>query len=138
MNPVLQGGTGMNPIRILIPIEPRTKKNHNTVYWNKKTNEFQGMGPSKPYDKYLKTCRTYLLGMSHRINEPVNVKAIYYMATRRKVDITGLHQALHDILKDCGVVADDNCKIIAATDGSRVRYDKEGPRTEIEITRLEE
>ena len=66
--------------------------------------------------------------------DPVNVKAIYYMPTRRKVDITNLHEALHDVLTHYAVVADDNSNIIAATDGSRVRYDKTNPRTEVTIT----
>ena len=33
----------------------------------------------------------------------------------------------------CGLLADDNRDIIAGTDGSRVYYDKENPRTEVEI-----
>ena len=68
------------------------------------------------------------------IDYPVNVKATYYMPTKCKVDIVNLHSALHDILVKCGVLKDDNCRIVVSTDGSRVRYDKENPRTEIEIT----
>ena len=76
----------------------------------------------------------FLRGKFARIEDPVNVKAIYYMPTRRKVDITNLHEALHDVLTHYAVVADDNSNIIAATDGSRVRYDKTNPRTEVTIT----
>jgi len=53
------------------------------------------------------------------------------------VDLTNLHEALHDILVKCEVLEDDNCKIIAATDGSRVMYDKDNPRTEVVITAME-
>ena len=69
------------------------------------------------------------------IDYPVNVKAIYYMPTRRVVDITNLHSALHDVLVKAGVLQDDNSRIVVSTDGSRVRYDKDNPRTEVEITR---
>ena len=60
------------------------------------------------------------------------------MDTRRVVDITGLHQALHDILVKGGVLKDDNSNIVASTDGSRVRYDKDNPRTEVEIMEAED
>jgi hypothetical protein len=36
-----------------------------------------------------------------------------------------------------GIIEDDNSQIVAGHDGSRVRYDKNNPRTEIEITEME-
>ena len=92
--------------------------------------------PSKPYERYEKAA-LWCLPKGVAIDYPVNVKAIYYMDTHRIVDITGLHQALHDILVKGGVLKDDNSRIVASTDGSRVRYDKDNPRTEIEITEAE-
>ena len=71
------------------------------------------------------------------IDYPVNVKALYYMPTRRRVDLCNLHEALCDVLVKFGVVQDDNCKIIASMDGSRVLYDKENPRTEVYIEEVE-
>lgn len=68
------------------------------------------------------------------INYPVNVQAIYYRDSRRRVDLCNLHEALCDILQDTGTVEDDNCRIIVSMDGSFVSYDKENPRTEITIT----
>ena len=56
----------------------------------------------------------------------------------RPEGVTNLHEALHDMLVHCGVLADDNCTIIVSTDGSRVMYDKNKPRTEVEITELED
>lgn len=67
------------------------------------------------------------------IDYPVNVKAIYYIDKDRKVDIINLHSALHDCLVKYGVVTDDNYKIIATTDGSRVEIDRANPRTDVEI-----
>lgn len=59
------------------------------------------------------------------------------MPTRRRVDLCNLHEALCDVLVKFGVVQDDNCKIIASMDGSRVLYDKENPRTEVYIEKVE-
>ena len=71
------------------------------------------------------------------INQPVNVAAKFYMPTRRRVDLTNLNEALHDILVHYGVLSDDNAKIIVSTDGSRVYWDKDNPRTEVIITAVE-
>ena len=68
----------------------------------------------------------------------MNIRALYYMATRRKVDITNLESALLDVLVKHGVITDDNCRIVVSTDGSRVLYDKDNPRTEIYITESKE
>ena len=68
------------------------------------------------------------------IDQPVNVSAKFYMPTKRRVDLTNLNEALHDILVHYGVLTDDNAKIIVSTDGSRVCWDKVEPRTEVLIT----
>ena len=39
-----------------------------------------------------------------------------------------------DVLVKAGTLKDDSCSIVVSTDGSRVFYDKENPRTEVEIT----
>lgn len=70
------------------------------------------------------------------IDYPINIKAIYYMPSRRRVDLCNLHEALCDVLVSCNVIVDDNSNIIASMDGSRVLYDKENPRTEVYITRI--
>lgn len=72
------------------------------------------------------------------IDYPVNIKMLFYMETRRRVDLSNLLEAADDVLVDAGVIADDNSGIVAAHDGSRVLYDKEHPRTEVTITRLED
>lgn len=60
------------------------------------------------------------------------------MKTKHRVDLTNLLAATCDILTDCGVIADDNYKIVVSHDGSRVDFDKSNPRVEIEIERIEE
>ena len=71
------------------------------------------------------------------IDYPVNVKYTFYMQTKRRVDGLNLAAAIDDILVDAGVIIDDNRDIVAGHDGTRVYYDKEHPRVEIEITPVE-
>ena len=68
------------------------------------------------------------------IDRTVNVKATFYMSTHRIVDLVNLHEALLDVLVKHRVLDDDNSRIVVSMDGSRVDYDKENPRTEVEIT----
>lgn len=68
------------------------------------------------------------------IRTPCNVKMLFYMPTKRRVDLVNLEEAALDILVAAGVLSDDNAAVVASMDGSRVLYDKENPRTEIEIT----
>lgn len=117
---------------ITIPIAPVTKKNSQRMIRNKRTGKYIPI-PSQQFVKYQKEAAGYLPALG--IDYPVNVKATYYMKTRRRVDLCNLHEALHDVLVKCGTLADDNCKIIVSTDGSRVRYDKDNPRTVVVIER---
>lgn len=118
-----------------IQLPPITKKNSQQIYRNRRTNK-PFISQSDAYKRYEADAGYFLRPVG--IDYPVNVKAVYYMPDDRKVDIANLHSALHDTLKKHSVVKDDNCKIIASTDGSRVEVDKDNPRTEIEIRRIGE
>jgi Holliday junction resolvase RusA-like endonuclease len=72
------------------------------------------------------------------IDTPVTVRYRFYMATRRKVDALNLCAAADDLLVETGILKDDCSAIIKSHDGTRVLYDKENPRTEIEIFDYEE
>lgn len=67
-----------------------------------------------------------------------NLRVVYYMPTRRRVDLVNLLEATCDILVSAGVIKDDHSGIIVAHDGCRVRYDKENPRAEITLEEVEE
>lgn len=67
------------------------------------------------------------------ISIPINMKVLYYMPTRHRVDLVNLLEATCDILVKAGVLEDDNSNIVKSHDGSRVLYDKENPRAEIYI-----
>lgn len=120
-------------LKFTIPIKPITKKNSQQIVVNQKTGK-PFIIPSKAYKQYEKDVGYFIKGKGLNIDYAVNVKAIYYMPTKRKVDLTNLHEALHDILVKYEVLADDNYTVIATTDGSTVRVDKANPRTEVEIT----
>ena len=120
-------------MRFTIPLPPVTKKNSQQIVRTKAGRWM--VIPSKQYTKYEKSCRPFLKAQG--IDYPVNIEALYYMPTRRKVDLCNLHEALCDVLVKYGVVEDDNSRIIISMDGSRVLYDKENPRTEVHIKRVE-
>lgn len=118
-----------------INLKPVTKKNSQRIAKNNKTGHYFVL-PSKAYEKYEKDCKSYMPNVENPIDYPVNIKAIYHMPTTRKVDLTNLHEALHDILVHYHILADDNSNIVVSTDGSRVVVDKWNPHTEVEITRV--
>ena len=127
------------PIKFTIPLDPKTKKNSMQPRLAK-GGRFLGMMQSDAYQQYEKDC---LMCIPARvrigIGEPVNVRATYFMKTRRKVDKPNLENALLDVLVKAGVLIDDsaiNPSIVVGTDGSRVRHDKNYPRTEVVIEPL--
>lgn len=127
----------MDEIQLVLMIPPRTKKNSQQILTNKKTGRSFVM-PSGAYKAYEKAALSLIpKGVRVGIDYPVNVRCVFYMETRRKVDLANLLEAADDVLVKAGVLADDNSGIVAGHDGSRVLYDRERPRTEIEITRME-
>lgn len=124
-------------MKIVIPLPPITKKNSSRIVRNRATGKTMII-PSKRYAEYEKACEGMNFGVSSPINFPCNVEAVYYMPTRRRVDLVNLEEATLDILVKFGVLVDDNRNIVYTMDGSKVLYDKENPRTEITITPSEE
>ena len=122
-------------MKITIPIPPRTKKNSQRIVMVKGRPMVL---PSREYKEYEKACAPFIPRLKVPISEAVNVKCIYYMPTRRRVDLTNLLEATADLLVTYGVLADDNRNVMYAVDGSRVFYDKEHPRCEIEIEPMNE
>ena len=113
---------------------PRTKKNHQQILKNRSGRPF--VAPSKDFLLYQEKCLWQIKTPQRAISEAANVKAVYYMPDRRRVDLVNLLEATCDILVKAGVLADDCATIVAGHDGSRVKYSKECPRTEIEITEV--
>ena len=123
-------------IQIVIKGRPITKKNHSQIV--KAGNGRSYVVPSKEYKAYEESALWQIKGTAKKnIDIPCNVKCIYYMPTKHRVDLVNLLEATCDILVTAGVLADDNSKIVAAHDGSRVLYDKTNPRVEITIERMD-
>ena len=131
--------TILSPIEITIPLAPVTKKNSQQILTNRATGR-PFVAPSSKYKTYERQCLWHLRVHKQKppIDTPVNVKCTFYLPTRRKTDLTNLLEAVDDILVKAEVLADDNYTIVTAHDGSRCRYDKENPRTEILITELKD
>lgn len=121
-------------MKFTISLAPVTKKNHGQIVINQNTGKRMVI-PSKQYRQYEHDCAWF---MPHqKANGQVNIKALFYMPTHRRVDLVNLLQALCDILVKYGVIEDDNSDVIVSVDGSRVLYDKENPRTEVEIEEVQ-
>ncbi len=121
-------------MQIIIPITPVTKKTHQQIV---KVKGRLMVIPSKQYREYEKACAEFIPQMPFNMFDcPVNVECVYYMPTKRRVDLVNLEESTLDVLVKYGILKDDNCNIVASMDGSKVLYSKENPRTEIEITEL--
>lgn len=119
-------------LKFYIPGRPITKKNSQVIGFNKKTGKLF-ITQSKHYKEYEQKAGYFIPCKWRMIDTPVNIKCLYYMPTMGKVDLTNLLEATDDILCHYGVIKDDNSRILASHDGSRVLFDKRNPRVEIEI-----
>ena len=115
-----------------IPGNPITKKNSQKIIT---IGRRHSLVPSDQYKAYEKAAMFYLLKGKPKtpIDYPVHVQCIYYMESRRRVDLTNLLEATDDILVSAGILLDDNRNIIASHDYSRVYWDKQNPRVRIFI-----
>ncbi len=94
--------------------------------------------PSKLYKEFEKDCLKQIHNKYKiKIDYPVNIKAIFYTATKRRIDLTNLLEALDDMLVKAEVIKDDCRDIIVSHDGSRVYWNKENPHIEVEIIKVE-
>lgn len=117
-----------------------TKKNSQRILYKftKFGRKTPFIAPSKAYVDYETDCLRQIKRPHSPISARVNVRCVYYMKTARRVDLANLIEATTDILVKAHVLEDDNSKIVAAHDGSRVDYDKQNPRVEIWIEEMEE
>ena len=123
-------------LKFTISVIPRTKKNSMRI--GKKRDGTPVLLPSQAYTNYARTCWAFIPRRREPIKERVNVKAVFYMPPKRRVDLVNLQEALLDILVHYGLLEDDNSSIVYSMDGSYVDYDKQNPRTEVTITSIQE
>ena len=116
--------------------EPRTKKNSARILRTHSGAPF--VAPSKAFEDYQTACLWQIRAPPVPFSARLNVRCVYYMKTARRVDLANLIEATTDILVKARVLEDDNSKIVAGHDGSRVELDRKNPRVEIEIEEMEE
>ena len=124
-------------IKFTLQIRPVTKKNSGQIIT---VGGFPRMIPSKQYLQFEKDCQPYfkqVLNQIGQIDYPINLQAVFYVETKRRIDLPNLLNAVDDAMVKSELILDDNRDIIASHDGSRVYHDKFNPRIEIEITRQE-
>ena len=124
-------------LRYHIPLNPVTKKNSQQILVNRATGRPFVM-PSKKFMQYEREAKLFLKKLPMQIDYPVNVKCLFYLPTKRRTDLTNLLEAVDDLLVSAGILADDHYGIVAGHDGSRCFVDRDLPRTEIVITKMEE
>ena len=124
----------MNTKYIILEGTPVTKKNSQQIA--RRPNGQTFIVPSRKYKTFALFAKSYLrkyYADITTVDYPVNLRCLYYMPTRRAVDLVNLLEATCDVLVSAGILKDDNSSIVISHDGSRVLYDKERPRTEIYI-----
>ncbi len=120
----------------VVPLHPITKKNNQRIVINSRTKRPMILQNEK-YTTYENQAGWFLKKPKQPIDYPVNIECRFYRKNEIRCDLTNLLEAIDDVLVKYKIIADDNFKIIAGHDGSRVFIDKEHPRTEIIITRSE-
>lgn len=123
-------------MKITIPVTPRSKKNSQQIIQNLRTKRPMVI-QSKLYANFERECGLYLKKYKSNIDYRVNLKIDFYVPDKRKRDIANYIEAIQDILVKYEVIKDDNYNIIESLDGTRMHIDKENPRVEIEITKIE-
>lgn len=124
-------------IKFTLPIRPATKKNSGQIIT---VGGFPRLIPSKQYLQFERDCQPYfkqVLNQIGQIDYPINLQAVFYVETKRRIDLPNLLNAVDDAMVKSELILDDNRDIIASHDGSRVYHDKFNPRIEIEITKQE-
>lgn len=133
----------MKDIKFIIPLTPVTKKNHQEIRYrwgqDKKTGKPKKVpfiSQSEVYKRYEYEAGWYITGgvKNMKISAPINIKCLFYMPDKRRVDLPNLLNAIDDVLVKYKIIADDNCDIIVSHDGSRVIKSSANPRTEVTIS----
>lgn len=94
--------------------------------------------PTANYTSWATKAREQIeeqMTVAQPIDYPINLQCLFFMNTAGVVDLSALYEGIQDELVKCGVLSDDNYKIVASHDGSGVFVDRDDPRMEITITR---
>ena len=123
-------------MEIIIPVIPRSKKNSQNIYINKKTGKRMIIQSDK-YREFENTCRWFMPKVKEAIDYPINLSCKFYVPDARRRDIANYLEAIQDILVKYGVLKDDDYTIISSLDNCKMEIDRKNPRVEIFITKKE-
>ena len=123
-------------MKIIIPVNPRSKKNSQEIVFNKRTGRRMVI-QNKRYTDFEKECKKYIPILKEPIDRPVNLQCKFYVCDARRRDIANYIEAIQDVLVKYRLLEDDNYKIISSLNGCSMEIDRENPRIEIEITKKE-
>ena len=121
----------------------RTKKNSQTIAGAGRRCprcgkfEKQWIRQGKVHDDYTERSAWQLRPKpATPIDFPINIRYLFYLDADRIVDDLNLAACADDLLVQCGIIKDDNRRIVQGHDGTRSLVDRDNPRTEIYITRM--
>lgn len=131
----------MHPAEVVysavIKMNPVPKKNSQKIITNRRTGRPM-IVQSDVHKEYTKYAGMFLTGRPRTpIDYPINICYHFYRESDRICDESNLVECCDDLLTGCGIIADDNFHIVVGHDGTRVLVDRENPRTEIVIRRME-
>lgn len=108
----------------------------NTAYANSVKGRYKGRVRSKAYIKWKKSCPPL-----KRLEIETPVRVVYNLYTpdhNRRRDISNYIKVPEDFLVYCGVIKDDDMKIVKRIEINAAGVDKGYPRVEIEIYPIED
>ena len=137
-------------MRLIVMGTPIVKKNNQKVsFRGGKPRKYNTDAYTTWHDMAMKQIERISLGTYNRAfrpskklgakvkatyETPVNLQCIFYMPDLRIVDLSALYEGIQDLLVEVGILDDDNWKIVASHDGSRVKLDRAYPRIDVTIT----
>ena len=121
-----------NPLKFVIEVIPRSKKNSQEIIFNRKTGKRMVI-QNKRYTEFEKECKWFMPKLEKPIDYPINLSCHFYVNDARRRDIANYLEAIQDILVKYKVIEDDNYSIIASLDNCKMEIDRVKPRCEIEI-----
>lgn len=121
-----------NPLKIVVEVIPRSKKNSQEIIFNRKTGKRMVI-QNKRYTEFEKECKWFMPKLEKPIDYPINLSCHFYVSDARRRDIANYLEAIQDILVKYKVIEDDNYSIIASLDNCKMEIDRVRPRCEIEI-----
>ena len=121
-----------SPLKFVIEVIPRSKKNSQEIIFNKKTGKSLVI-KNKRYTEFEKECKWFMPKLEKPIDYPINLSCHFYVNDARRRDIANYLEAIQDILVKYKVIEDDNYSIIASLDNCKMEIDRVRPRCEIEI-----